>query len=146
MRERWARRLATLTCLLVLLVSAAFAAARNTGPAPTTDTPAPPPATATATATPEAAPDPAQAARGREVYASLDCKGCHSIAGQGNPRNPLDGVGGRLTRQQIHDWIVAADSVAEDLSPRAARAKQRYRELPPEQLEALVSYLQSLVD
>src|SRR5690606_37394439 len=119
--------------------SAAFAAARNTAPAPAVDT-------AEATPAPEAAPDSARIALGREVYASLDCKGCHSIAGQGNPRNPLDGVGRRLARQEIHDWIVAADSVAEDLSPRAARAKQRYRELPPEQLEALVSYLQSLAD
>ena len=90
--------------------------------------------------------DPAQVALGREVYASLDCSSCHSIAGQGSPRSPLDGVGKALSRQEIHDWIVAADSVAEDLSPRAIRTKHAYRDLPPEKLEALVSYMQSLVD
>lgn len=140
MRERWARRLAFLTCLLVLLVSVAFAATRNTGPVPAAAV------VATTAAPAEAALDPAQVALGREVYASLDCSSCHSIAGQGSPRSPLDGVGKALSRQEIHDWIVAADSVAEDLSPRAIRTKNAYRDLPPEKLEALVSYMQSLVD
>lgn len=140
MRERWARRIAFLTCLLVLALSAAFAATRNTVQAP--------PAAATATAAGVAAEalDAAQVALGREVYASLDCSACHSIAGQGSPRSPLDGVGGQLGREEIRDWIIGADGIAQDLSPRALRIKQGYRELPAEKLEALVSYMQSLKD
>ena len=141
MRERWARRLAWITCSLVLAFTAAFAATYNAG---------------TATATAESEPvvpapaaqsgdDAAEIARGREVYASLDCSGCHSIAGEGSPRSPLDGVGSHLDEAGLRAWMLGEDSVAEDLSPRALRTKQAYRDqLGTDQIDALVAYLASL--
>lgn len=140
MRERWARRLALLTCLLVLGLTAAFAAVRNL-PAVM--------AVASPLAVDPAAGEQADAtllAQGRQVYDQNDCAACHAVAGTGSPRSPLDGVGSALAPAQIREWVIGGDSVAEDLSPRALRAKQAYRSLPPEQLDALVAYLSSLKD
>lgn len=132
MREHWARTLAFLTGLLVLLLSAAFAAIQN--PAATADgASGSPPASATA-----------DAERGKAVYEDQGCARCHSIAGKGSPRSPLDGVGSRLDRAELHDWIVAAEAVQDELSPRAVSAKQGYAKLPAEDLEALIEYLRSL--
>lgn len=136
MRERWARRLAVITCSLVLLISVAFAATRNASPPEATPVAAPVSAT----------DDAALVARGRDLYASLDCASCHSIAGQGSPRSPLDGVGSQLDRDALREWIIAGDSVSEDLSPRAIRAKQGYRELGDEAIESLVAYMASLTE
>ncbi|MGA2264659.1 MAG: c-type cytochrome, partial [Acidobacteriota bacterium] len=39
----------------------------------------------------------ADAKKGADVYAKNNCKMCHSIAGVGSPKSPLDGVGAKLT-------------------------------------------------
>lgn len=142
MRERWARRLAVLTCLLVLGLTAVFAASRNLGT---------PTGVVVAALSPSANDvdvdvDPDRVASGREVYQSLDCASCHSIAGEGSPRSPLDGLGRQLDRSQIREWIIGGDSVADELSPRALRVKRGYRELDPGQLEAMIEYLASLTE
>jgi cytochrome c oxidase subunit 2 len=77
-------------------------------------------------------------ALGARVYDEQGCAGCHSIAGVGSPRSPLDGVGTRLTAERIRLWIV---------DPQAARPgvrKPSYDDLPVEELAALVAYLRSL--
>lgn len=140
MRERWARRLAVLTCLLVLGLTAAFAAVRNLpGALAPVATQAVEGALGTGT-------DAAVLALGRQVYDEQGCAGCHAIAGAGSPRSPLDGVGSALTPAQIREWVIGGDSVAEELSPRALRTKRGYQALPPAQLDALVAYLASLED
>lgn len=75
---------------------------------------------------------------GRVVYDELGCAGCHSIAGEGSPRSPLDGVGGRLSAEDIRLWIV---------DPQAARPgirKPAFDDVPDADIEALVAYLQTL--
>jgi mono/diheme cytochrome c family protein len=140
MRERWARRLAWITCCLVLVFTAAFAVSYNAGETATSAEPVVPVA-------PASAPDDAaRVEAGRAVYASLDCLGCHSIAGEGSPRSPLDGVGSRLDQAEIRAWTLGEDAVAEELSPRALRAKRGYRELDGDDIAALVAYLASLTE
>ena len=39
---------------------------------------------------------------------SQKCGVCHSIAGQGNKNNPLDGVGSKLSVEDTRLWIVNA--------------------------------------
>ena len=89
------------------------------------------------------APTPSAAA-GRAAYDEHGCAGCHSIGGQGNPRSPLDGVGGRLAREEILDWIVASDKVRPRLMAGVARIKQTYATLPEEELRSMVEYLAGL--
>ncbi len=80
----------------------------------------------------------AQVAEGEKVYAAKRCGSCHSIAGKGNKRSPLDGVGGKLTEAQLRKWLVAP----REMNPKVR--KPSYEKLPPGELDALVAYLQSL--
>ncbi|OGT20992.1 MAG: hypothetical protein A2V90_08620 [Gammaproteobacteria bacterium RBG_16_57_12] len=134
MRELWAKRIAILTGLLVLAIAIAFARHQNpvqrtASPTPTQDIPA---------------ENQAQIETGRSIYEEQGCARCHSIAGQGNLRHPLDGIGTTLSKEEIVIWITAPRELADRLPERAFRAKQAYRTLTAEQLEALVLYLQSL--
>lgn len=142
MRERWARWLATLTGLLVLLAAAVFARVQNPPRAALDDAAA----TARVAAAPATPVQPTGEEAGRAVFAAQDCARCHAVAGQGNPRSPLDGVGGRLGRAQLRDWVLGAEPVRDDLSRRALEAKAAYAALPPAELEALLDYLQTLRD
>jgi len=136
MRERWARALALLTGVLVVLLTIAFATVQNRGDAPAS--------TSAPTAAGGPAIDPALLAAGRAVYDAAGCARCHSIAGQGSPRSALDGIGTRRDRKDLRHWTVADESVHHELSPRAIATKRRYADLPVEQLDALVAYLASL--
>lgn len=82
--------------------------------------------------------------RGRTIYGQQGCATCHAIAGSGNPRHPLDGTGGRWTTEELPHWILGTGVAADELSMAVRRRKQRYQDLPPEDLNALVSYLSSL--
>jgi len=137
MRERWARTLALITGLLVILLSIGFAALQNS------DNEVAPVATgqASADATSEPATDATQYARGAAIYEAQQCARCHSLAGKGSPRSPLDGVGRTRSAAEIHDWIIGADAIADELSPRSLDTKQAYGALPAEDLQALVAYV-----
>ena len=61
------------------------------------------------------AQDAAQVKNGQEVYAAQKCSMCHSIAGKGSKTNPLDGVGAKLSADDIRQWIVnPAEMTAKD--------------------------------
>lgn len=130
MRERLARQLTLATAVMVLLLAALFAwkqggdAARQT-PADETG-------------------DPAVMARGAEVLEREGCLRCHAVAGRGNPRNSLDGVASRRAAAELGQWITAEGAAAAVLPPPVARAKERYRALPPDDIEALIKYLRAL--
>lgn len=77
-------------------------------------------------------------ARGKVVYAEQKCASCHMIAGAGNKRSVLDGVGSRVTEPTLRLWIV---------NPRKVKATVRkpdYSRLPAADVDALVAYLKSL--
>ncbi len=139
MREIWAKRIAFLTGLMVLLLTVLFATLQT--PVETAERgDAALPGDTVAPATPEA--QCVQA--GRQVYQDAGCALCHSIAGQGNPRSPLDGVGARLAAPDLKNWIIGAQALKGQMPARAFERKQAYRDLPDEDLQVLVIYLQSL--
>jgi mono/diheme cytochrome c family protein len=76
---------------------------------------------------------------GRVVYAEQSCARCHSIGGRGNPRSPLDGVGARLSEEEIRRWITPSPTPAKGFQSRHAKL-----ELTIPQREALLAYLRSL--
>jgi cytochrome c2 len=82
-------------------------------------------------------PDRATIELGIKVYARERCRTCHSIAGDGNRRSPLDGVGSRLTEEEIRTWIVAP----QQMDPKV---RKRPYKLPENELKAIVAYLASL--
>lgn len=91
-----------------------------------------------ASAPAEAPFDEALVPRGIEVYAAQRCAACHSIAGVGNKKSPLDGVGSKLSPDQLRKWIVAP----REMDPKVR--KRAYDKLAPKDLDALVMYMRSL--
>ena len=99
-------------------------------------------ALAAAGAGPAAAQD---AKRGAEVYSAQKCQMCHAIAGKGNKSNPLDGVGAKLSAEDIKRWIThPAEMTAKTKSTKKPPMPAKYASLPPADLDALVAYMQSL--
>ncbi|HCU53849.1 MAG TPA: hypothetical protein DIC36_06085 [Gammaproteobacteria bacterium] len=72
------------------------------------------------------------------MYAEQACARCHSIAGRGSDRSPLDGVGGRLSEVEIRVWLTPSAEA------KGFRARHASLELTPTQRDALVAYLRSL--
>jgi len=96
-------------------------------------------------APPAAAQDAAQIKKGQEVYAAQKCQTCHSIAGKGAKQNPLDGVGAKLSADDIRKWITdPADMTAKSKSTKKPPMPNKWAKLPAADLDALVAYLQSL--
>ncbi|MEX1257465.1 MAG: cytochrome c [Gemmatimonadota bacterium] len=140
MREETARGAALGTGILVIAGALLFGGLQERASG------VPPVAAATPSTGIEAVPpiqEPVQThdsvlAEGRRVYQEQRCSACHSIAGVGSPRSPLDGVGGRLSGAEIRLWIV---------DPQAARPgvrKPAFDDLPEAQIVALVAYLETL--
>jgi mono/diheme cytochrome c family protein len=94
---------------------------------------------------PAAAQDAAQVKKGQEVYAAQKCQTCHSIAGKGSKANPLDGVGKKLSADEIKQWIVnPTEMTKKSNSTKKPPMPNKWSKLPAEELDALVAYLQSL--
>lgn len=92
-----------------------------------------------------AAPALAQDAKiekGMKVYEAQKCAVCHAIAGKGNPKSPLDGVGSKLSPADLKTWIVDPKTMIE--KTKAKPGMRAYPKLPAEDLDALVAYLASL--
>jgi len=92
------------------------------------------------------AQDKAQIDKGMAVYEASKCSLCHSIAGKGNAKGSLDGVGTKLKADDIRAWI---------LTPKEMTAKTKAPRVPAmmanatlikntEDVDALVAYMLSL--
>lgn len=91
-----------------------------------------------------AAPARAQdAAKGAKVYADQKCAMCHSIAGVGNKKGPLDGIGSKYSNADLHAWIVDAKGMTEKTKSDRKPPMKNYA-LPKEDVDALVAYMASL--
>ena len=86
-----------------------------------------------------AKPDAQKVAKGQQVYAAQHCSMCHSIAGKGNTKTPLDDVGSRMSVDDLKKYIAAPKSVKADSKMKA------YPALPAADLDALVAYLKTLI-
>ena len=95
------------------------------------------------------AQDAAKIESGKKVYAEakpMACKTCHAVAGAGNAKGPLDGVGSKLTAEDIKAWMrtpkeMTAKAKAERKPPMPAYPPDK---LSDEDLDALTAYLLSL--
>ena len=83
--------------------------------------------------------------KGASVYAAQKCQTCHAVAGQGSKTNPLDGVGKKLTADEIKQWVVnPTEMTAKANSTKKPPMPNRYSKLPAADIDALVAYLASL--
>lgn len=149
MRERLALGVLVLTLLVILGLSGLFAARHNS--------PGASPVLGAGSATVEAkdvslvgnrpvvpADRRALVARGRKLFAEQRCASCHAIAGEGNPRSALDGVGAQFKPDELREWITGSGAAANILTPAVQRRKQPFQNLPEQDLDALVAYVGSL--
>ena len=92
-----------------------------------------------------AAQDAAAVKHGQAVYAAQKCQVCHAIAGKGAKANPLDGVGAKLSAEEIRNWIVnPTEMTAKTKSTKKPPMVAKYGKLPEADIDALVAYMQSL--
>jgi mono/diheme cytochrome c family protein len=82
--------------------------------------------------------------KGKQVYAAQKCSVCHSVAGVGNKKGALDKVGATLSAAEIRSWITEAPAMAAKTKAERKPVMKAYSTLAPEDVDALVAYLQSL--
>jgi mono/diheme cytochrome c family protein len=96
-----------------------------------------------ATAMPAAGQDAAK--KGQEVYTAQKCQVCHAVAGKGSKANPLDGVGAKLSADDIKLWITnPTEAASKAKSTKKPPMPNKYGSLPAADVDALVAYMQSL--
>ena len=97
-----------------------------------------------------AAPDPAKVAAGKKVYdaASSKCSMCHAIAGKGNAKYPLDGIGGKMTAADLKMWFTDPAAMEAKLKTMPAVKMSsmvgKSVKLSPADVDNLVAYMLSL--
>ena len=85
------------------------------------------------------------AKKGQDVYTAQKCQLCHAIAGKGNKANSLDGVGAKLSADDIKQWIThPTEAAAKAKSTKKPPMPAKYGSLPAADIDALVAYMQSL--
>jgi mono/diheme cytochrome c family protein len=85
------------------------------------------------------------AKKGEAVYTAQKCQMCHGIAGKGAKSNPLDGVGAKLSADDIKQWIThPKEAAAKAKSTKKPPMPAKYGGLPAADLDALVAYMASL--
>ena len=82
-------------------------------------------------------------AKGEKAYADQKCSLCHSIAGKGNVKGPLDDVGDKLSAADLRAWIVDANAMTAKTGAARKPAMKQYS-LPKDDVDALVAYMSSL--
>jgi mono/diheme cytochrome c family protein len=90
------------------------------------------------------AQDKAAIDKGMKLYATKMCSACHSIAGKGNAKGPLDEVGTKLTTDQIRAWLVTAEDMTKKMKADRKPAMTTNKTLTKEDVDALVAYMSSL--
>ena len=81
--------------------------------------------------------------KGEQVYAAQKCSMCHSLDGKGQAKGPLDGVGSKLSADEIREWIVHPAEMTKKTNATRKPPMRAYPNLPKEDLDALVAFLAS---
>jgi mono/diheme cytochrome c family protein len=83
------------------------------------------------------------AEKGAAVYAAQKCMMCHALDGKGMAKGPLDGVGSKLTADEIREWILHPDVMAKKANATRKPPMKAYPNLPKDDLDALVAFMVS---
>lgn len=84
------------------------------------------------------------AEKGMKVFAASKCSMCHSIAGKGNAKGPLDDVGAKLSADEIRQWLVDPEAMRVKAHAERKPLMKSFASLPKGDVDALVAYLQTL--
>lgn len=94
-------------------------------------------------------PDPKLANQGKKLYATYKCDKCHQIAGRGSKKGPLDGVGTKLSAEDLKKWFTHPAEMEAKLEkkPKGTDAMShalKSKKIEPDEIDALVAYMQTL--
>jgi cytochrome c2 len=89
-----------------------------------------------------AAQDP-KVTKGQQLFADQKCTLCHSIADKGNKKGPLDGVGAKLSADEIRSWITDPKGMTAKTKATRKPEMKQYT-LPKDDVDALVAYLSTV--
>jgi len=82
--------------------------------------------------------------KGQKAFAAANCRMCHSVAGAGNPKGPLDDVGSKLTAADIKQWLTDPAAMTARTKSERKPAMKLVKPLSADDLDSLVAYLTSL--
>ncbi len=82
--------------------------------------------------------------KGQAVFAAQKCSLCHSVAGKGNPKGSLDGVGSKYSAEQLRELIVDAKQMTALTRATRTPPMKDFSTLPKADVDALAAYLQTL--
>jgi mono/diheme cytochrome c family protein len=85
----------------------------------------------------------AKVTKGQQLFADQKCSLCHSIAGKGNAKGSLDGVGSKLSADEIRAWITDAKGMTAKTKP-TRKPEMKAFSLPKDDVDALVAYLSTV--
>jgi mono/diheme cytochrome c family protein len=83
-------------------------------------------------------------AAGRKVFEAQKCSLCHSVAGKGNPKGPLEGVAKKFNAADLKMWITQPAEMSKKHEATRKPPMKSFASLPPADVDALVAYLQTL--
>ena len=90
-----------------------------------------------------AAAQDAKVTKGQQLFADQKCTLCHSVGDKGNKKGALDGVGSKLSADEIRSWITDAKGMTAKTKATRKPEMKAYT-LPKDDVDALVAYLGSL--
>jgi mono/diheme cytochrome c family protein len=83
------------------------------------------------------------AAAGAKLFVDQKCSLCHSVAGKGNAKGPLDDVGSRVSAADIRAWLEDANGMTAKTGAIRKPAMKAYT-LEKADVDSLVAYLVTL--
>jgi mono/diheme cytochrome c family protein len=86
----------------------------------------------------------AQVEKGKEIFTVQKCTICHAVGGEGNKKGPLDGIGSKLSADEIREWITNAPEMAAKAKADRKPPMKPVTTLTKDELDALVAYVSSL--
>ena len=87
-----------------------------------------------------AAAQNAKAEQGAALFASQKCTMCHSVAGKGNPKGPLDTIPAKDKAELIRHWLTDPEGMRVKTNATRTPAMKPVK-LTDDQIDALVAYL-----
>lgn len=81
---------------------------------------------------------------GQKIFETQKCSLCHSVAGKGNTKGALDGVGKKYASADLKLWITQPAEMAKKHNATRKPPMKSFASLPAADVDALVAYLQSL--
>jgi mono/diheme cytochrome c family protein len=83
------------------------------------------------------------AAAGAKIFVDQKCSLCHSVAGKGNAKGPLDDVGSKLSAADIRAWIEDAKGMTAKTAATRKPEMKAYT-LEKADVDSLVAYMVTL--